>query len=230
MSLESENKVDEDLFKPKLSSEFDLLESEINSRLTTDDLLGLSSNSEAGASELLSPTTTNNTTIENDFFATSEHFNQSINRSNHLLRNTSTPNLANIDPFEDLGAFLDFSNPDSNKPNVNIPRVYSYTTFSNENKNSCTEKSNMNRDNTTASYKPNYSRTNFNDISAATGVKTPRMQGNEFEDLLGGFIKSQPDNPKSIAQLRKEELVFIEFEHDFFILNYIFILAKRWFS
>lgn len=205
---------DSNPFKSKLSPELNLLESDFQSKLTTDDLLGLGDNSSETVDVKILSSSANNARVDNNLFEVSEGNvqNQSSNKStSNLLRNTSTPNLANFDPFEDpFGAFLSFPNSDANKAGASIPRVSSYTTFSNENKNSSVNNVNANRT-AAQSNKPNYSRSNFGDIPSTTGVKTPRMQGNEFEDLLGGFIKTPLDaNPKSIAQLRKEELVIMK--------------------
>ena len=95
-----------------------------------------------------------------------------------------------------------------------IPRVSSYTnTLSNDGKTLNTSAPKQS--------KPDYSRRNFNDVESKTGMKGPRVVGNEFEDLLGGFKKTQGDNyagtTKSIAQLRKEELV----RNDLFLTLYL---------
>lgn len=207
LSLEETKGDEEELFAPKLTPDMDLLASDFGSKMTTDDLLGLGANSASAAdANLLS------TPVEDHFFdspteplAPTQAANKLNANNNNLLRNTSTPNLANFDPFGDFNSFLNFSNSEAGKAGASIPRVSSYNTFNDKNASNANAAPNS----TTANSKPNYSRSIFGDIPSTTGVKTPRMVGNEFEDLLGGFKKTTPvdSNPKSIAQLRKEELV-----------------------
>lgn len=137
------------------------------------------------------------------------------NITNNLQRNTSTPNLAaKLDPFGDLNSFMNIPTLDATKVAGNsIPRVSSYSnSFTNEIKLTTATASSSTRPSptTSAPKKPDYSRSNFNDLSSNnTGVRAPKMVGNEFEDLLGGFKKATPTDigTKSISQLRKEELV-----------------------
>lgn len=208
-SRESVEGEKENPFAPVLTPEMDLLGNNFTSKLTTDDLLGLGDTPVAD-SNLLSPS------FENNLFESPTEpmapTPMQATKTNNLLRNTSTPNLnSNFDPFGDLGSFLNLPNADANKTaGTSIPRVSSYSTFSSDNKNgSKTSTANMNKNQPNQSNKPNYSRSNFSDAPSGTGVKTPRMVGNEFEDLLSGFKKTPNDtnHNKSIAQMRKEELV-----------------------
>ena len=114
-----------------------------------------------------------------------------------LHRNTSTPNLAKLDPLAELGSFLT-STSTTTKPNSpTIPRVSSFTTFQTANGS-----------------KPDYNRNHFvetpNINNNNNNTNNARVVGNEFEDLLGfeGFKRTQNDlGNKSIAQLRKDEMV-----------------------
>lgn len=127
-----------------------------------------------------------------------------------MSRNTSTPNLTKLDPLAELGSFLSASHPNatsinaaaqkskSNPTPAPIHRVSSYNTFQNSNSN--------------GNNRPDYSRTHFNEINqqpaaAAQGVNA-KINEDHFEDLLGGFKRSQNDNShKSMAQMKKEEMV-----------------------
>lgn len=139
--------------------------------------------------------------------------------TNNLQRNTSTPNLAaKLDPFGDLNSFMNMPTLDATKVAGNsIPRVSSYSnSFTNDTKpttaTAASSSSSTRPSPTTAApSKPDYSRSHFSDLSSAgTGVRAPKMAGNEFEDLLGGFKKAPTDTgTKSISQLRREELVSV---------------------
>lgn len=231
-SRESVEGEKENPFAPAhLTSEMDLLGNNFNSKLTTDDLLGLG-DTPATDSNLLSPS------FEDNLFESPTEpmapTPMQANKANNLLRNTSTPNLnSNFDPFGDLGSFLNLPNADANKSaGTSIPRVSSYSTFSSDSKNgSKTSTANMNKNQGNQSNKPNYSRTNFSDAPSATGVKTPRMVGNEFEDLLSGFKKAPTDTNqnKSIAQMRKEELVCDDLSvMNFVLLHLSYLAAQFW--
>lgn len=200
---------------PALTPEMDLLANNFgNSKLTTDDLLGLGDNpapASSADSNLLSPNFDDNL-FESPTEPMAPTPVQAASKSNNLLRNTSTPNLnSNFDPFGDLGSFLNLPNAEAKQGSTtSIPRVSSYSTFSSDNKSgSKTSTANINRSQPGQSNKPNYSRSNFGDAPSATGVKAPRVVGNEFEDLLSGFKKTPTDanQNKSIAQMRKDELV-----------------------
>ena len=114
-----------------------------------------------------------------------------------LQRNTSTPNLTNLDPLAQLGSFMSTTVTSTTKTtSTSIPRVASYSTFQ-----------------TTNPLKPDYSRTHF-DVktgnSSNTSTTNPKTFGNAFEDLLGGFKPTQNESTtKSIGQIRKEEMVYI---------------------
>ena len=65
--------------------------------------------------------------------------------------------------------------------------------------------------NSNGNNRPDYSRSHFNEINpqpaAAQGVNA-KINEDHFEDLLGGFKRSQNDNShKSMAQMKKEEMV-----------------------
>lgn len=152
-------------------------------------------------------------------FPTNASFNpNNISKMGNNLKskNPSTPNLATaFDPFADLGDYLNFPSETNhcNKPSipVSIPRVASFNDFPDDSK---TIKS------TTATHhqttyqakqtRPDYSRHNFDDIFPRTGLKAPRVNGNEFEDLLCGFKKNNPESNanKTMAQIRKAEMVY----------------------
>lgn len=200
---------------PALTPEMDLLANNFgNSKLTTDDLLGLGDTpapASSADSNLLSPNFDDNL-FESPTEPMAPTPVQAASKSNNLLRNTSTPNLnSNFDPFGDLGSFLNLPNAEAKQGSTtSIPRVSSYSTFSSDNKSgSKTSTANINRSQPGQSNKPNYSRSNFGDAPSATGVKAPRVVGNEFEDLLSGFKKTPTDanQNKSIAQMRKDELL-----------------------
>ena len=110
-----------------------------------------------------------------------------------LQRNTSTPNLTNLDPLAQLGSFMSTTVTSTAKTNsTSIPRVASYSTFQSTNP-----------------LKPDYNRTHF-DVKTNPSNTTinAKVVGNEFEDLLGGFKPTQNDSTnKSISQIRKEEMV-----------------------
>lgn len=188
----------DDLFKETLlgddlSPQIDLINNKINSKLTTDDLLSMdnSFNLDSPNEEFLKPTTM----IDDKLLF--------LKKANNLSKNPSTPNLAaNLDPFGDLNKILNFNNSSNNS---SIPRVSSCNNFPEDTKNSKLN----NTSNTPKQTRPDYSRHNFEEVTSKTGIKGPKIAGNEFEDLLSGFKKTSPDNSsaKSIGQIRKEELV-----------------------
>ncbi|KAJ6224835.1 hypothetical protein RDWZM_003380 [Blomia tropicalis] len=205
LSMEDSKMNDQNPFEAKMYKNFDLIPDDFNTKVLADDLLGFNDHSVPNdESSVLMASNINNQT--DNLFDTPVENNIS-NKNSNLLRNTSTPNLAKLDPFSDFDNLLGFSKTDSNKSNNSIPRVSSYTSFPADS-SKITNANNLNQlPSTSASTKPNYSRSNFSDIPSTTGIKT-RVVGNEFEDLLGGFIKTPTEtNPKSIAQLRKEELL-----------------------
>lgn len=191
------NDLTEDLFS---SPDVDLLSNDLGAKLTTDDLLSFKQPA----------TTPSPISVEPKIFPSANAFNLlsakdgQTKPTNNLQRNTSTPNLAKFDPFGDL---LNFSDSDSNQTSTSsaMPRVLSFNAFPNEAKTAKCQPENKNQN---KEQKSNYSRENFANINT-TGVSGPRVNGNEFEDLLGtGFKKAHADtSPKSIAQLRKEEIV-----------------------
>lgn len=123
-----------------------------------------------------------------------------------LSRNTSTPNLTKLDPLAELGSFLSASHPNATSINAAaqksksnptpIHRVSSYNTFQNSNSN--------------GNNRPDYNRSHFSEVHqqpAAQGVNA-KINEDHFEDLLGGFKRSQNDNShKTMAQMKKEEMV-----------------------
>lgn len=196
------SELSEDIFSSKISPDVDLLSNDLDEKLIADDLLGFNSPINDIEQKVLSSSNINSI---DPTFCKSEGNASNQKSTNNLQRNTSTPNLTKFDPFGDLGDLLNFSNSTNAKTNTSIPRVSSYNTFPNESKNPKTNVKNVSKE-----QKPDYSRINFNNVAPSTGIKAPRVNGNEFEDLLGGFKKTQTDtNPKSIAQLRKEDLVCI---------------------
>lgn len=187
----------DDLFKKTLgddiSPKVDLFNNEINSNLTTDDLLSMDQSFNLGSrpnEEFLKPTSIFEDKVP-------------LKMANNLSKNPSTPNLAaNLDPFGDLNNILNFNNLN----NSSIPRVSSCNNFPEDAKNSKLN----NVSNVPKQTKPDYSRHNFEEVTSKTGIKGPKIAGNEFEDLLSGFKKSSPENSsKSIGQIRKEELVIL---------------------
>ena len=115
-----------------------------------------------------------------------------------LQRNTSTPNLTNLDPLAQLGSFMSTTvTTNAKTTSTSIPRVASYSTFQTSGN----------------PLKPDYSRSHFdvkaNPSNASASASNARVLGTEFEDLLGGFKPSQNDTTnKSIAQMRREEMVY----------------------
>ena len=141
----------------------------------SNPLNAMTSNSKFRSPTLSSGPTLNNTTVP-------------------LQRNTSTPNLTNLDPLAQLGSFMSTAVTSNAKTNsTSIPRVASYSTFQTANP-----------------LKPDYSRTHFDVKNNPNNTSTSNAKtfGNEFEDLLGGFKPTQNDSTnKSIAQMRREEMV-----------------------
>ena len=140
----------------------------------------------------------------------------SSNFNPYLHRNTSTPNLTQLDPLGDpLGPFVNFSTTtptlDSAPPlKPQIPRVSSCTfqPFS-----------------TTS--KPDYSRSNFTDMPNQSSTSSgPKVLGNEFEDLLSGFPKRpQPENTnKSLAEMKKQDMVNFRNLNSLSVINMIFMI------
>lgn len=131
------------------------------------------------------------------------------NSSVPLQRNTSTPNLTKLDPLAQLGSFMSTASGTSAKTNTtSIPRVASYSTFQFPNVSA------------SQTSRPDYSRTHFDvkNSTATSASASSKVFGNEFEDLLGGFKPSSADNmSKSIAQMRKEEMVFHSFGGQLFL-------------
>lgn len=145
--------------------------------------------------------------------------------NNNLHRNTSTPNLSQIDPLKELSSFASGSStgvskaaaPKTNavpvlKPQTplkpipvasNMPRPASYSTLSNSFQNQ-----------KAAPKQPDYSRSHFMEpmsgsAKSSTGVP-PKVAPNQFEDLLQGFEKTSPPDTSNMtmAQLKKSEMVF----------------------
>nr|XP_027201464.1 cyclin-G-associated kinase-like [Dermatophagoides pteronyssinus] len=207
----------------KSSNEIDLFSNNDdlygNSKLTTDDLLNMDQSPDFD-DKLVFPTTT---TTTNSSLNPTRIGGGGITKmdSNLKSKNPSTPNLARaFDPFGDLNDYLNFSNNETCKSSIplgSIPRVASFNNFpedSKTNKGSATTTTTS--ASTTTNYqtkpiRPDYSRHNFDDIFSRTGLKTPRVNGNEFEDLLCGFKKTNPDNNnnanKTMAQIRKAEML-----------------------
>lgn len=205
----------------KSSNEIDLFSNNDdlygNSKLTTDDLLNMDQSPDFDDKLVFPTTTTTNSSLN------PTRIGGGITKmdSNLKSKNPSTPNLAStFDPFGDLNDYLNFSNNETCKSSIplgSIPRVASFNNFPEDSK---TNKSSATTTTTSAStttnyqtkpIRPDYSRHNFDDIFSRTGLKTPRVNGNEFEDLLCGFKKTNPDNNnnanKTMAQIRKAEMV-----------------------
>lgn len=204
ISKNEQNKFSDDLLNsPKIDLFSNNKEFNTYSKLTTDDLLSMDQSPDLD-DKLVFPTNASqfNPTIINDI---------SKMGNNLKSKNPSTPNLATtFDPFGDLGDYLNFSSEtnhcnQSSIPVSSIPRVSSCNDFPDDTK---TNKSTTKTDQTKQT-RPDYSRHNFDDIFSRTGLKTPRVNGNEFEDLLCGFKKSNPESntTKTMAQIRKAEML-----------------------
>lgn len=147
-------------------------------------------------------------------------------------RNASTPNLLGFDPFDQLPSMATSFKQASNdllkpqKANVSsasgagfktdgaangptMPRVSSLNAFGSSTASSSAA--------IHSSFKPDYNRSYFTDSkggSNGTGLSS-KVPNNAFDDLLKGFTKSptdwnasqQSNQPKSMAQLRKEEML-----------------------
>ncbi|XP_053209325.1 cyclin-G-associated kinase-like [Panonychus citri] len=157
-----------------------------------------------------------------------------INAFPGLHRNTSTPNLTQLDPLSELGSFVNnpsnlttssstsstnqklnqSTNQGSGGTGTGIPRVSSCSTFQPFH-NSATNNGSNASGNFTGSvnnqgYKPDYNRAYFSESSHASNSATgPRVTGFEFEDLLSDFPKQHKNEPqnKSLAAMKKQEMI-----------------------
>lgn len=163
--------------------------------LTTDDLLGMNHQSVTLDEKILFEKNPLKPIIM-DYNTQSKAKTDFAKSRSYLPRNPSTPNLAtSLDPLGDLNNYFDFTN---NVDNISsMHRVSSFNVFPKNSINSQTSK-------------PDYSRHNFTEITSNhTGLRGPKVNGNEFEDLLGGFKKKSNESniPKSLAQIRKQDMV-----------------------
>lgn len=133
------------------------------------------------------------------FPSSSSAANHFPSNSQPLHRNTSTPNLTQVDPFADLNSFVKpaaagnttpTSVYDIKMPPQGIPRVSSCLTFQ-------------------SAPKPDYNRAHFCEPPSANPTGIPKVSGYEFEDLLSGFPKhpKQDSQTKSLAEMKKQELL-----------------------
>lgn len=152
-----------------------------------------------------------------------------------MPRNTSTPNLLGFDPFDPLGSVGGGSGQTTNgartsptaqsellKPQK-APAFGGKPTAQAHPTASAAASAGMPRVSSCSAFgagQPNYSRSFFTEskpgptggaCNGGTGIGS-KVAGNAFQDLLGGFTKTQsdwsaPQPTKSMGQLRKEELV-----------------------
>lgn len=133
------------------------------------------------------------------FPSSSAAANHISSNSQPLHRNTSTPNLTQIDPFADLNSFVKPSPPgnttptslhDIQTPPQGIPRVSSCSTFQ-------------------WAQKPDYNRAHFSEAPPTNPTGIPKVSGCDFEDLLVGFPKHSKHElqNKSLAEMKKQELL-----------------------
>ena len=231
--FENKNSIENNKNDKKPTNAADLLSFDDEDEFDPKDFIGADSLFVQSSNVPLQPTRTTSSTNPNqpNLFAS---FAGQTQAPPLLARNISTPNLNNgkYDPFGDLSNFLNFDSTKSSKntaatnlnqksPTVehfeqNIPRVSSFNSInpglnSRSNIPQSSSTNNFQRQTSTsntnaASSKPNYSRSNFDEPKTSSKPKPQDM----FEDLLGGFKRtedSKESGTKTIAQLRKEEMV-----------------------
>lgn len=199
-----------------------------------DDLLW-SSSSILDQSKILPPT---KSVSIGDFNGLNKNINSSSSNNNNVKKSTTPTNqtaskTGKADPFGDFSAFLNFSSNDtgsrvgsSSSTTATTPVGPTAVPASNNN---------IPRTTPTQPFKPDYRRSNFGDLSSGTpgssngtGLKGPKVVGNEFEDLLGGtgFNVKRPDaQPKSISAMMKKDLVGFFFSGSLFEGSHPFVVS-----
>lgn len=168
--------------------------------------------------DLLFPSSTAATTSSSSSTTNNSVNNPNLNIYPGLHRNTSTPNLTQLDPLSELGSFV--SNPSAtsqnqkiNQPTTqSIPRVSSFSTFQpflSSTTNSASSSATNNGGSANLP-KADYNRAYFSESSHGNNSSVgPRVTGFEFEDLLSDFPKQSKNEPqvKSLAAMKKQEMI-----------------------